>query len=789
MLMTFRFHCLTLSIALCLFWSGCEVRSAKPPSETEEPEPVSLKVDDALDEPEVPLNPTATEQELQALLDRLEELTTEVSESPERRVHGLHLSAKLLANEQSPRWVHTVVMNVNVYWCDDGCVDGPAETSANDDDLLLLKPFAKSLQKLDVQHTEVTDAGLQTIAELTELEELNLSGTAIDGEGLQHLVSLDKLRSLNLRETAILPEYLQPLSALTQLHGIDLPASVLTDETLAVLGKLPNLTQLNLSQTPITDRGLEHLSNLKHLEELNLFDTKITDAGLKSLSKMTNLKRLVLSRTKVTSAGLVHLADLKQIEVLDLLETDVEDAGLVHLSGLPELNSLNLTGTPVDGHGLVHLEKCRNLQKIELPPISVHAFTAVNSLRSLQRLSLSLVRANDSDGGKIASEAILENMPELEQLSISCKCPLEQLTVENCPRLAGISITHVGEPLSSFANNTNQSRGEPLPPTSLHLDTVPSLRTIYLIGWFDALTGDSALKDITKVSIEGEITSETIRGINRCRGLENLAMKIRQLSGDPVPASELTDFPQALSVTIYSETADAARLSKLVGNMPKLQRLNLRVPGLKGADLAGLENCTQLKHLNVRGIDDPDEPLAFLNSLPDLDQCLVLGCPHIGRIRLTAQAGVQKLYFKYGRIDVLEIDGAPNLSAVYLGREAFGYGDNDARLNKLDIGSLLVRDTPKLLYLMVDAIDSTTPFSEVSLDSTPMLRSLLLRAPPPEKQKTSSRLTVEGEFSKLVQRRLFHLATDQASLDRLETSPIFKGGELVDVEVSATKEE
>ena len=108
------------------------------------------------------------------------------------------------------------------------------------DDLLLLRPFAGTLKTLDLQRTEITDAGLQTIAELTSLESLNLAGTAIRGSGLVHLSTLNKLQHLDLRETKVGPEHLQALGALTSLRTIQVPKAAITDEVLSALGRLPH---------------------------------------------------------------------------------------------------------------------------------------------------------------------------------------------------------------------------------------------------------------------------------------------------------------------------------------------------------------------------------------------------------------------------------------------------------------------------------------------------------------------------------------------------------------------
>jgi hypothetical protein len=440
--------------------------------------------------------PLKVSAELEALAERLQAITAEVALSAERRVHGVHRAASYQADRQFPQRVRAVVMNVNVSWCNDGCIDGPAETPVKNEDLSLLKPFAESLETLDVQHTEITDAGLETIAHLTRLESLNLAGTAIDGRGLAHLGRLDKLRHLDLRDTAIQPEHLRTLSVLKSLRTIELPAAAITDEVLAVLGRLPHLRSLVLAKASVSDRGLASLAQLR------------------------------------------------------------------------------------------------------------------------------------------------------------------------------------------------------------------------------------------------------------------------------------------------LETLDASWLLRLIGKMPVLKRLDLRGRGLTASALAPLSSCTRLEYLAVRGIDEPGEPLAVLNAMSKLDQCLVLGCPRVGRIRLTKQAGVGRLYFKYGRLDELEIDGTSNLTAVYLGHEAHGYNDDDARLNKLEVGCLTVRNTANLLYLMVDGLESALPFTEISLADTPKLRSLLLRAPPVERQPIKCRLMTEGAFPNLVQRRLFHLRADRASLDRLNDSPVLRGGDMEEVEIS-----
>jgi len=108
--------------------------------------------------------------------------------------------------------------------------------------------------------TDVTDAGLEHVRGLVELQVLDLHGTQVTDAGLEHL------------------------KGLTKLEELDLSATQVTDEGLEKHVKgLANLKRLMLHSTQISDTGLEHLRGLASLEELWLDDTKVTDEGVKKL--------------------------------------------------------------------------------------------------------------------------------------------------------------------------------------------------------------------------------------------------------------------------------------------------------------------------------------------------------------------------------------------------------------------------------------------------------------------------------------------------------------------------
>ena len=63
--------------------------------------------------------------------------------------------------------------------------------------------IATCLARLKLNETAVTDAGLDTISKLAELEYLNLVGTAVTDEGLKKLEGLPKLRKLYLWQSKV----------------------------------------------------------------------------------------------------------------------------------------------------------------------------------------------------------------------------------------------------------------------------------------------------------------------------------------------------------------------------------------------------------------------------------------------------------------------------------------------------------------------------------------------------------------------------------------------------------
>lgn len=107
---------------------------------------------------------------------------------------------------------------------------------------------------------------------------------------------------------------LEHLKGLTDIQVLGLNNTGITDAGLVHLRELTSLEHLYLQNNrgkvnQISDSGLEHLKGLTKLWSLNLENTQVTDAGLANLKGMTELRFLRLSDTQVTEEGLRTLKE------------------------------------------------------------------------------------------------------------------------------------------------------------------------------------------------------------------------------------------------------------------------------------------------------------------------------------------------------------------------------------------------------------------------------------------------------------------------------------------------
>lgn len=176
---------------------------------------------------------------------------------------------------------HLVAIDLEV--CD-GVTDGSCATLAS----------IKSLQAILMKKTgfepkRITDAGIQQLSTLPQLEMLDLYGNAISNDGLRFVGQIRTLRELDLSLQAIDDlglEHLQPLQRLERLdvlYAVGFAGPTIANQGMQTLRGLTNLRHLNLIGAQIDDAALDQLAALQHLEYLQLANTKVTEKGIRKL--------------------------------------------------------------------------------------------------------------------------------------------------------------------------------------------------------------------------------------------------------------------------------------------------------------------------------------------------------------------------------------------------------------------------------------------------------------------------------------------------------------------------
>jgi hypothetical protein len=93
----------------------------------------------------------------------------------------------------------------------------------------------------------------------------------------------DKLRRVNLSHTELSDASLARLAKCAQLEQLRVASPSFTDQGVAVLTELPRLKYLHLINSPLTDGAVPHLKRLTGLSALYLDGTEISLASMREL--------------------------------------------------------------------------------------------------------------------------------------------------------------------------------------------------------------------------------------------------------------------------------------------------------------------------------------------------------------------------------------------------------------------------------------------------------------------------------------------------------------------------
>lgn len=221
---------------------------------------------------------------------------------------------------------------------------------------------------------QYTDAGVEALSRLENLEELMLGSPAITDQGAAYLVRLPRLKKLDLSSEQIGNAGLAELAKVQSLESLSLRVSQVTISGVNQLVTLTNLKELRVAFVRQDSAGLR-LSPLINLQELTLAMRRgqggsamgsdaFLDEDVAGLAGLKNLRWLQGIRG-ITDTGMKHLSSLASLERLNVGGPGVTDAGLAFLSGLARLQNLTVSGRVTEA-GLEHLESLDALRILNI---------------------------------------------------------------------------------------------------------------------------------------------------------------------------------------------------------------------------------------------------------------------------------------------------------------------------------------------------------------------------------------------------------------------------------------
>jgi internalin A len=343
-------------------------------------------------------------------------------------------------------------------------------TWATDNDIDFVVEL-KTIKKLDLSFTYVTDKGIKKLQALQQLEDLTLDtaefltdasmahlranralrrlvvrGVDITDAGMPYVGEMTGLRSLDISYTMLGDVGLEHLPALSELEHLKIGGNMITGLNLNFLKLLPKLKSLSLRGmqrrnagacwTPrVTDLDLETISLLAGLEELDLGvgiglgmggqpaapgggncrltgGLQITDLGVAKLARLKKLRRLNLSGARISteSIQLLHGLPLEHLSLFACVSID--NSAAAALAGIPTLIHLDLSYTKIGNESLPHLAKLQNLKQLYLTETQVTADAADAFKKERPATFVSWAKRPAPRGAPLSNEKpVVEEMP------------------------------------------------------------------------------------------------------------------------------------------------------------------------------------------------------------------------------------------------------------------------------------------------------------------------------------------------------------------------------------------
>ena len=194
-----------------------------------------------------------------------------------------------------------------------------------------------------INNGKLTDAGLEKLAGLKNLENFGFIGTGIQGHAYAQITGWTHLTRVSHRGSSMDDEGLRQLCEhLPQLESLILAHAKFTDVGAVHLAKMTHLKGLEIGTLNATPQCLQHITKLP-LTYLQIGDGLDTPEGIGLIQGMPTLRRLTITNAKpLSDAHLQVVASMTQLEQLELSNIVLPDERLGLLQEFAFLKSLRL---------------------------------------------------------------------------------------------------------------------------------------------------------------------------------------------------------------------------------------------------------------------------------------------------------------------------------------------------------------------------------------------------------------------------------------------------------------
>lgn len=264
-----------------------------------------------------------------------------------------------------------------------------------------------SLESLKIVATKIEDSWLPPLLKLTNLRSLSMEGTArglpgnpaLGDASLERFRALAQFPSLTFLELAYFSKAtdagLENLAGLKNLEGFTFRGSPIKGHAFAKFEGWTKLTKIRFHSNQLDDEGLGHVcARFPNLESLNLIHSQgITDASAEHLLKLPKLKSLQVNGPRITAAFLKNLPRLPlEHALIEQGAINPAPEAIATLQSVPTLRRLSIGGKSLTDADLGMLARMTQLEELSFESLDLPAtrLPQLKAFAHLKTLTLAL---------------------------------------------------------------------------------------------------------------------------------------------------------------------------------------------------------------------------------------------------------------------------------------------------------------------------------------------------------------------------------------------------------------